>query len=87
MQVNSDNLSDVEYDNKEKILKVTFHSGAIYHYPNVSPAELSGLLNAKSIGSHLLKQVQVKHPGIKITGSRTSFRHPGIRGKLHGDKA
>jgi len=49
----SSNLKKGFYNQNTRTLEVTFHSGHTYSYHNVTPAQLSALLNASSQGAFL----------------------------------
>ena len=61
VRVNSSNLHSLEYDDKTSSLLVQFHSGHIYRYENITPAEYSALINAASSGSHLKERLARKN--------------------------
>lgn len=50
MSVSSSNLSAVGYDKESSTLRVAFHSGGIYDYPNTPESLYIGLMNASSKG-------------------------------------
>lgn len=56
--VESTNISKVGYDPATKTLAVAFADGSLYHYQNVEPSAHDDLLAAKSMGSHLHKNIK-----------------------------
>lgn len=64
--VESQSLKSIGYDPASKTLAVKFHSGAVYHYSNVSEKEEAALLKAESIGRHFMGKIMPNHQHTKI---------------------
>lgn len=43
----------VEWTPADQMMRVTFTSGKVYDYPNVSREQVTALVNAPSVGAHL----------------------------------
>ena len=56
--VSSSNVKSVGYDPAEKTMAVEFKDGSVYHYHDVESDTHEGLMGAKSIGSHLHKNIK-----------------------------
>lgn len=58
--VESNQVKAVGYDPETKTLAVTFTrgTGAIYHYPDVTPEQHAAFIGAESIGSHFGKHIK-----------------------------
>lgn len=59
-QVESSNIHSVGYDAATKTLRVRFHSGRSYEYPNVSAEQHAALMNAESKGQHFHRDLRRK---------------------------
>lgn len=60
--VDSSTVRHLDYDPDKKVLSVTFHGGATYHYDGVTPDAYKALETADSVGSHLARHVKGKYP-------------------------
>lgn len=58
--VKSSQVKAIGYDEDTKTLAVQFQrgTGAVYHYPNVSPEQHQAFVNAESIGGHFGKHIK-----------------------------
>jgi hypothetical protein len=56
--VNSSNIKSVGYDKDGKTLVVEFNNGSLYHYSDVPSSAHAELMAAKSVGSHLNKNIR-----------------------------
>lgn len=56
--VESSAVKRIGHDAKTRTLRVEFHSGGIYDYPDVSADEHQAILDAESIGRHLSKHIR-----------------------------
>jgi len=50
--VRSSCISELQYDTVNSTLKIIFHDGSEYDYPDVSMYSFLALANARSVGSH-----------------------------------
>lgn len=50
VQVDSSGISDIEYDNRSKVLTIAFKNGRTYEYEKVSPELHDALIHASSHG-------------------------------------
>lgn len=66
MKVKSSNISDIDYDEKTKLLTITFKSGGVYAYHEVSPKNHAALMSADSHGEHLSKHIKGVHKHTKV---------------------
>ncbi len=66
--VQSSALSAIGYNPNKRILAVTFSSGAVHHYADVSEVEHANLMAADSLGSHFGKFIRQHHQAAKMTG-------------------
>lgn len=65
--VDSDALDGFRYDETGQMLRVRFHSGAVYDYLRVSPKLVNGLLNAPSKGHYFSKNIRDKVAFKRVT--------------------
>jgi hypothetical protein len=58
--VESSQITAIGYDAQANTLAVRFSrgSGAIYHYPDISPEQHAAFIGAKSIGSHFGQHIK-----------------------------
>ena len=56
--VKSSNVARVGYDAEGRTMAVEFTDGSIYHYHDVEKNVHDDLISAKSVGSHLHKNVK-----------------------------
>ena len=56
--VNSSNLASVGYDGEANVLRVSFKSGSLYEYYDVSPDVHANLMAASSLGSHFYYNIR-----------------------------
>ena len=59
--VTSGNVKAVGYDPASKTLRVEYKSGGVYEWDGVAPERHAELMAAKSIGSHLNKNLNQPH--------------------------
>lgn len=64
--VKSSNLAAVGYDPESEMLRVQFHSGAVWEYSQVSPAKYSALIHAPSVGGYYSTFIKGKHDGVLV---------------------
>jgi hypothetical protein len=64
--VKSGNIKEVGYDPASRTLGVRFHSGATYHYADVSAEKHAALMAAPSVGSHLHSNIKGAHASTKV---------------------
>jgi hypothetical protein len=62
-RVDSSVLDIVDYDEGERVLKVRFRSGRVYHYYNVPRTHYEALLHAKSKGSFFNRVIRRQFRG------------------------
>jgi len=55
---NSSQVSEIGYDEKEKIFLVVYKTGAKYHYYNIEPEIWEGAQSAESVGSYIHQHVK-----------------------------
>lgn len=68
LDINSSNLAAGVYQKKEKALDITFHSGAVWRYEEVTLREAKALENAESQGSHFHYKIKLVKPQYKLRG-------------------
>jgi hypothetical protein len=56
--VNSRAVRSIGYDAQDWVLQIEFTSGAVYNYFRVPPAEHAKLMGAKSIGTHVEREIK-----------------------------
>jgi len=56
--VESSAVKAIGHDPKSRTLRVEFHSGGVYDYPDISVEEHQAILDAQSIGRHLTKHIR-----------------------------
>lgn len=54
-------LSSAEYDAEERLLTITFHSGAVYGYQGVSWEVWRGLTSAPSAGQYFHRHIKGRY--------------------------
>lgn len=54
-------ISEIEYDETEKLLKLKFSKGGWYEYKDVPKEVYNELLNAESIGKYFLANIKSKY--------------------------
>lgn len=67
--VKSSQLKAVGYDPKAQKMHIEFPDGSVYEYSNVFPKDHKALMEAKSHGSHFIRNMKnnaQKHPWTKI---------------------
>jgi hypothetical protein len=64
VSVVSSNIKAVGHDKETATLYVSFHSGGLYAYPEVSEAEYKAFIEADSVGKHFHK-MEIKNRGVK----------------------
>lgn len=62
----SSNVKAIGYDPDSQLLRVQFHSGAIYNFSGVSADKHEAFLHAASKGQHFQKNIRGKHPSEKV---------------------
>lgn len=66
VKVDSSNVDEVGYDEKEQVLYVRFLTGALYIYKGVGKYEFEGLCAAPSVGSYLHRNIRNNYPYERI---------------------
>ena len=66
VNVVSDNLKAVGYDEFENFLVVDFRNGRSYRYLNVPAKEYDGLLAAASKGTYFNRQIKDRYKFVKL---------------------
>lgn len=61
--VDSSSIHSIGYDPETRRLQVEFHSGKVYDYAGVEPAEHARLVAASSIGAHFAKHIRPLYDG------------------------
>lgn len=56
--VDSSNIKSVGHDPKTNTLAVEFNNGSLYHYHDIPKTVHQELMSAKSVGSHLNKNIR-----------------------------
>lgn len=64
--VKSSSIKALGHDPIHKTLALQWHTGATYHYANVTEQEYKALLAAKSIGGHVIRHVLSKKKHMKV---------------------
>lgn len=59
-------ISEVEYDDENKVLTVTFTKGSRYEYSDVSKDVYEALINAESIGQYFSAHIKNKYTTVKL---------------------
>jgi hypothetical protein len=59
-------ITEMEYDEAEKLLRLKFAKGGWYEYQDVPEEVYQELLNAESIGKYFLASIKGKFPTEKI---------------------
>lgn len=54
-------ISDIEYDDVEKLLRVKFAKGGWYEYQDVSKKTYDEFINAESAGKYFLANIKDKY--------------------------
>ncbi len=54
-------ISEIEYDEAEKLLKLKFCKGCWYEYKDVSKDTYNELLNAEGVGKYFLANIKDKY--------------------------
>lgn len=62
--VKSGNIKAIGYDPQTKTMRVQFHTGKVYAYPETSEKEHADLMKAESIGTHFA--AHFRKPGKKF---------------------
>lgn len=65
-KVNSSSIASIGYDPESKQLYVEYKNGGVYAYQGVTPEHYQTLLNAKSLGSHVVKHIKPHFKHTKI---------------------
>ena len=65
--VRSSNLRAVAYEPWSRALVIAFHSGGMYQYDRVPPAEYAGLLRASSHGKYFHARIKDSYPWRKVS--------------------
>lgn len=66
--IDSSNLRAIGYDRDRHVLAVTFKSGDIFHYADISPELALDFYAAESRGRFYAQQIRGKFTGQKMTG-------------------
>ena len=64
--VDSSNISNVEYDPDNLVLRVTFKNGGKYEYEGVLQEVVDEMLSASSVGSYFHSNIRMNYPYTKI---------------------
>ncbi|SHG94568.1 KTSC domain-containing protein [Tepidibacter thalassicus] len=64
--INLNNISSIEYDSNEKILKINFTTGEKYHHIGVPKNIYEDLINSNYIGYYIHYNIRNKYPYKKI---------------------
>ncbi|MDB5873815.1 MAG: hypothetical protein JWQ07_3257 [Ramlibacter sp.] len=56
--VKSEAVRSIGYDDGQWVLQVKFNNGRIYNYFRVPPSEHQAVMNAKSIGDYVNRQIK-----------------------------
>lgn len=65
---NSTNAKDMKYATYTNTLYITYHNDSRqYAYPNVTPKEIVGLLNAESVGKYINQVIKPNHTYDEVT--------------------
>lgn len=62
VSVSSSNISAIGYDADSQSLEIEFHSGAVYSYSGVPPAEFEGFMDADSKGRYFNANIKNRYP-------------------------
>jgi hypothetical protein len=65
-KVSSSNIDSIGYDPAEEVLEVSFKSGSVYQYHGVPATAYSNLIQSKSIGGHLHRNIIGVYPQKRI---------------------
>lgn len=76
VDVVSSNVRQIGYDAELRLLRVIFHSGDTYDYPDVSPETWEALMDAPSKGSFMASHL--KGRGTKHGGQAIRLREPAV---------
>ena len=69
-EVESSVIRRVEYDEDEQALLVTFSSGLVYRYSDVSDIEYDALLGAPSKGVFFNERIKDRYPFTQVSARR-----------------
>lgn len=64
--VDSSFIEHVSWQNSGKVLIITFASGSIWVYKNVSKKTYNGLCKSDSIGAYFNKNIRNSHEGVPV---------------------
>ena len=64
--VRSSDLASVGYDEATQILEVEFRDGSLYQYFDVPRALYLDLVNARSLGKFLVRNIKEKYRYVKV---------------------
>jgi KTSC domain len=64
--VSSSAISHVGYDPETREMRVRFHGGRTYSYPNVPAETHAGFIAADSVGKHFSANIRKVHAGTII---------------------
>ena len=59
-------VAHISYDNKKRVLRITFVSGMVYDYKDVPEEEYMAMKTAGSKGTYLNKQIKGKYTFTKV---------------------
>jgi len=63
--VNSSNIKQIGYDMKKRVLRIIFHSGAVYDYTDVDQNVYSDFISAPSIGKYFSVRIKNAYPYVR----------------------